>query len=741
MYSKAIVHNFFTTIKNINKPVSTLIILLLSLSAIAQEDTLRSRKLDEVEVRSKRLHDISRLPESSGTYLWAGKKSEVINLGATDANISEKTGRQIFAKVPGVFVYDMDGSGNQMNISTRGLDPHRGWEFNIRRNGAITNSDMYGYPASHYSIPMEAVDRIELVRGTGSLQYGAQFGGMLNYVGKSPDSISAISFENITSVGSYGLLSTYMSLSGTAGKFQYLTYYNKRVSDGYRDNGDTDFDAQTFLLIYNASDKLKIRTELSRSNYIYHIPGALTDAQFEANPRQSTRSRNYFNPEIYVPSFQIDWKVGSNMRVTLLTSAVFGNRNSVMFDRPANMEDAIDPVTLEYTPRQVDIDGFNSYTAELRLLHTYPFFSKPSSLAGGVQVFDNDMHRRQQGKGTTGTDFDLTITDPVFGRDMHFKSKNIAFFLENKFQLTNAWSITPGLRYESGQSKMSGVISYYDPQEVPNTINHTYPLFGVTSHCAVINNRASIYAGWSQAYRPVIFKDLVPGSVYEQIDKTMQDAEGYNLEAGFRGNTRYLRWDVGAFYLRYNNRIGSQAMYDDANQFYLYKTNIGNSITKGAEIFVECVVPISTKVSLSAFTSTALLDGRYTDASIRSGNDNVDISGNKLESVPDVITRNGITFRAGLASISFLYSYVSKTFADPLNTREPSPNGAVGIVPSYGLLDINSTFMINDLFTVRANLNNVTNKQYFTKRPAFYPGPGVWPSDGRSITLTLGIKI
>lgn len=45
--------------------------------------------------------------------------------------------------------------------------------------GFFTNSDMYGYPASHFGLPMEAVERIELVRGTGALQYGAQFGGML----------------------------------------------------------------------------------------------------------------------------------------------------------------------------------------------------------------------------------------------------------------------------------------------------------------------------------------------------------------------------------------------------------------------------------------------------------------------------------------------------------------------------------------------------------------------------------
>ncbi|MEZ4799108.1 MAG: TonB-dependent receptor plug domain-containing protein [Flavobacteriales bacterium] len=85
----------------------------------------------------------------------------------------------MFARIPGVFVYDMDGTGNQTNISTRGLDAHRGWEFNIRKDGVLTNSDMYGYPASHFNIPMEAVNRIELIRGGGANQYGAQFGGML----------------------------------------------------------------------------------------------------------------------------------------------------------------------------------------------------------------------------------------------------------------------------------------------------------------------------------------------------------------------------------------------------------------------------------------------------------------------------------------------------------------------------------------------------------------------------------
>ena len=160
------------------KIILSLILSIIIFPAFSQKIVKdSSRTLDEVTIKSiRKQRDISRMDSIQGTFIYSGKKNEVINLTTKDVAVTEKYGRQIFAKIPGVFVYDMDGTGNQLNISTRGLDPHRGWEFNIRKDGIMTNSDIYGYPASHYSMPLEAVDRIELVRGTGSLQYGAQFG-------------------------------------------------------------------------------------------------------------------------------------------------------------------------------------------------------------------------------------------------------------------------------------------------------------------------------------------------------------------------------------------------------------------------------------------------------------------------------------------------------------------------------------------------------------------------------------
>jgi len=726
-----------------NLIVAIAINVTLSVTAAKAQNTTEDnpQKLKEVVVNSiTKQRDIKRLDSIKGTFIFSGKKTEVIELTNRDAALSEKYGRQIFAKVPGVFVYDMDGTGNQVNISTRGLDPHRGWEFNIRKDGVLTNSDMYGYPASHYNIPMEAVERIEIVRGTGSLQYGAQFGGMLNYISKQPDS-SALAFQSINTAGSYGLLSTFNSISGTKGKFRYYAWFNKKTNNGYRNNSDSRYDAQNITLYYQFNPDLELKAEYTRSNYLIHLAGQLTDEMFKNDPKSSTRSRNYYNPEIHVPSITLDWKAGAQTQLKLTTSAILGARNSVLFDKPANIEDAIDPATLQYVSRQVDIDHFNSYTTELRLLQSYSLLGQISSLAAGVQYMNNDLHRQQLGKGTTGTDFDLSLVTPGWGRDLHFKTSNTAFFVENKWSLLPGLSVNTGIRAELGETNMEGSIAKdnYPANDIPNKITHHFPLLGVNAQYD-LNKTMNLYAGWSQAYRPVIFKDIIPAALNELADKNLKDAKGYNIEAGFRGNWKFLVWDVSYFELQYNNRLGTLVQNVDNQEVYL-RTNIGDSRTRGVEWFTQAEFQLGKTASISVFTSTAWMDGKYQDASIRAGSTNVSINGNKIESVPEWQSRNGATLKLKRTSLSLLHSYTAKSFADPLNTVEPNASGTVGLVPAYHLFDVNANVGLTRYLHIGINVNNAFDKHYFTKRPQFYPGPGIWPSDGRTYSATVSISL
>ncbi len=699
-------------------------------------------QLGEVVVTASRSAGaLTPLPQVHGTYLTTGKKSEVIALATTDANIAEKTGRQVFAKMPGAFIYDMDGSGNQINLATRGLDPHRSWEYNIRQNGVIANSDLYGYPASHYSPPLESIEKIELVRGTASLQYGAQFGGMLQYVTKTADTSKPFSFESIHSVGSYGLLSSYTAIGGKAGKLRYYAYDHRRVSEGYRDNGSSRAGAQFVQLIYQPKADLLLKAELGRSGYRYQLPGPLTDSMFYQNPRQSTRSRNYFSPDIYLPSFTLHWKLGRHTRLSWITSAVLGTRKSVMLDAFADVPDVADPLTGTYKPRQVDMDHFNSYTTEVRLLSEYRVGAISNTLTAGVQLLRNRLHRQQLGKGTSGTDFDLSLTDEAWGRDLWFNTRSVALFVENAIHLTPAFSLVPGLRYEHGETHMTGIIRAYEAADVPRRIRHQFPLLGISMQYA-LDARNRLYAGWSQAYRPVLFKDVIPGSVLERVDHHLRDASGYNAEAGVSGELPPgIHYDVSVFQLRYNNRLGSILTTDPAGKAYLYKTNLGNSRTRGVEVYLEAKPIRTNRLTVSFFTATAYLDAVYQKGSLVLGGENRSITGNRVESAPRWTSRSGATARYNGVSATLQYSYVGKTFSDAANTITPTPTGARGLVPSYGIWDVNATLLAGSRYQVRVGINNLLNHQYFTKRPAFYPGPGIWPADGRSMVVTVGIKL
>jgi Fe(3+) dicitrate transport protein len=711
--------------------------------SIAQEanDTSKAKELKEVIINAWQRRDISRLPEEQNGFLNSGKKNEVVTVAGINANIAIKTGRQLFAKIPGVFVYDMDGSGNQLNISTRGLDPHRSWEFNIRQNSIIINSDMYGYPASHYSPPMESFEKIELIRGTGSLQYGAQFGGMINYVTKKADTAKIFTLESINTSGSFNLLSSYNAISGTYKKFSYLAYYYRRLSDGYRRNSQSDANAEFVQLNYRFSPDVSLKAELGRSKYLYHIPGPLNDSMFHADPTISTRSRNYFSPDIYIPSITLNWKLSQQTKINLTTSGVFGNRSSVQLDAFANVPDNINPVTGSYKNRQVDIDNFNSRTLEFRLLHQYNIGSLQSKLAAGFVYMNNNLQRRQLGKGTTGTDYDLTLVDPAFGRDIHFKTNNIALFAENVFQVNSRWTISPGIRFENGNSEMNGAITYYTVNPLPTNINHNFALSGISTQY-LLDKENSLYGGISQAYRPVIFKDIIPASTYEQIDKNLKDAFGYNAESGIRGKLfKHLQYDISYFRILYKNRLGTLVLQDNSGQSYTYKTNIGNSRTNGLEIFIQYKFPVANNLFAGLFTSTSFMDATYTTGQVSTGTTNKSIAGNKVEAVPEWISRNGLDILYKGISCALLYSYTSSTFSDALNTVIPPASGAKGFTPSYAIWDFNASLRTSMHFTIRAGINNITDKQYFTKRPAFYPGPGIWPSDGRNVYVTVGIKI
>jgi len=62
-------------------------------------------------------------------------------------------------------------------------------------------------------------------------------------------------------------------------------------------------------------------------------------------------------------------------------------------------------------------------------------------------------------------------------------------------------------------------------------------------------------------------------------------------------------------------------------------------------------------------------------------------------------------------------------------------------VPAYTVMDLSARYRFSKVFTLEGSVNNLLDKNYFTRRADSYPGPGIIPADGRGYYLTLEVKL
>ena len=725
------------------------VLIILSSKSFAQSpDSLKGIHLSEIQIiEDQSKNEMGRLPEIQGMTIYSGKKNEVIKVNTLDADLSTNNPRQVFGKVPGVTIWENDGSGIQTGISTRGLSPNRSWEFNVRQNGYDISSEVFGYPEAYFSPPTEALSTIEVVRGAASLQYGPQFGGLLNYVVKKGDPYAPIVFETQQTTGAYGLFNSYNAIGGTYKKISYYGYFHHRNADGWRDNSKYDINTGYASIQYAISNKLNIGLQYTRMNYQSQQPGGLSDSIMNENAQQSFRSRNWFSTPWNVASLSLDYIINNNTKLNVKIFSTIAERNSVGFTKTINIADTINTTLNSYNPRQVDRDNYTNFGSEIRLLRTYNFLKQKSVLATGIRIYRGETKRRQGGTGTTGSDLDLTIASTSngkdFSKDLKFGTDNIAFFAENIFHIGKRWSITPGLRYEIIKSSAEGYINTSSTGTLQKDVRERRILIAGIGTELLTSNTTNIYANFSQSYRPVTFSELTPSATTDVIDPNLKDANGYNMDFGYRGKIKtFLKFDIGGFYLSYHDRIGTITQNNAP-----YKTNIGSSVSQGIESFVEIdpikiFYPNSRIGNISLFVSYAYVDAKYTEWNNPSivNDPGTSIKDKRVENAPKSIGRYGATYSIKKFSSTFQLNQVSDVFTDAVNTEKANATSTVGKISGYTVMDISMTYLFAQKYNVKAGINNLADETYATRRSGGYPGPGLLPANGRTWFISFGAR-
>lgn len=674
--------------------------------------------------------------------IYASKKSEVIILDSLTVNTSANTARQIYSKVPGLNIWENDGSGLQLGIGGRGLSPSRVSNFNTRQNGYDISADALGYPESYYTPPAEMVEQIQIVRGAASLQFGTQFGGMLNFKLKSGSLTKKVELETNHTLGSYGFFNSSTSVGGTYKKLNYFSFYQYKHSDGYRKNAGLDAQTTFHSVNYHVSKKLKINASYTGMSYLAKQPGGLTDVQFQQNPRQSLRDRNWFKVNWNIFSVSADYTLTPKTKINLRNFGLVGSRFALGNLQPVNRQDAM-------LNRNLLKDKYTNFGSELRFMNRGQVLKKDAVFLLGARYYKG-LTDRKQGEGSDRSDANFNYNQPnnLEGSDYDLPSQNIALFSENIIYLNPKLSLIPGLRFEHITTAANGYYRntfkdfagniVYDEriEEQKESVRH-FVLAGLG--LSYKRQQQEFFLSWSQNYRAVNFNDLRVINPSFRVDPNLADEKGFTADAGVRGVWKEkITYDFSAFLLAYNNRIGS-VLRADTQTFttYRYRTNIAQSFNKGLELFAETdvfdLLNISKKHQLNWFVNTSLVDARYINSNEPT------FTGKKVELVPSMIIRSGLTYVYKKWRVSTQYSYTSEQFTEATNTLQ-IPTGIDGLIPSYQIWDATAKYEYKKL-RFGFSVNNLLNTQYFTRRATGYPGPGILSSDGRAFFVSLGVRI
>ena len=704
-----------------------------------------SQEYEEINITQKRMasFDVGFLPPVKGVRLNSGTNA-IIELENLSGAKSTGNPRELFAKIPGINIWENDGAGIQMGIGGRGLSPNRTANFNTRQNGYDISADALGYPESYYTPPIEALKSIEIIRGSAALQFGTQFGGLLNFVIKDPVNYTPLEITTRNTVGGYGYFGTFNRLSGTSNRVSYQVYHQYKRGNGYREN--SGFQQHQFFgqVGYAITEKWNVGIEFTKMSYLSQQAGGLTDFMFAENPRQSIRERNWFHVDWNMLAVTSTTALGRNATLDIRAFGMISERQTLGFLGKVTQSDPIG--------RREMIDSkFKNKGIETRYLQKYSLSEKESrSSINGAFVVGARFYQGEtvtnQGTATDGMDADFTFKNPsdLENSSFTYPSLNRSLFAENMLFLGEKIRLNFGIRFEDISSSASGYYKRYsihpfnfDTLNIStirdsNTVIRQVPLFGAGLSYKIAKHH-QLYTNITQNYRAINFSDIRVNNPNIIIDTAIRDEYGFTAELGWRGLIKeFMIYDVAAFYIFYGDKIGLAPL---PGTILRERTNIGDAQNYGLETFLEInwskAINDSAQHQVSSFINASYINANYINSKEPNFLDK------RVEYVSALILKTGLKFHYRQLILQTQFSYNSEQFSDASNAVEPSGDAILGIVPAYYVIDFSGRYQFKKNFSVELGITNLTNNQYFTRRATGYPGPGILPSDGVSFYTTI----
>jgi Fe(3+) dicitrate transport protein len=620
-------------------------------------------------------------------------------------------------RMPGVAVRDEDGLGLRPNISIRGLDGTRSRRVLLLEDGVPIALNPYGEPEAYYMPPIERVDRIEVIRGSGAILYGPQtIGGVVNLVSPAVPRRPSLTASIVG--GAPGYLSAHVMGGLTVANAGFLVSALRRQGVGFRSQGFTVTELMGKLRLELGAHEINVRLSVydegSATTYL-----GLTEPMFRQDPWQNPARYDYLAMRRYSASVTDTVRLAPGWK---LQNTLFGYTTDrvwhrQLYDRIATYNPNLvyerivgcggdcataDPgglIFLRNGNRNNDRE-YEVYGAQSRLEATVVTGPVRQEIDAGVRVLAERALRRAF-FGSAGWSRTGTLDNEEQGDGLA-----LSLFAQDRITVHGRWTLTPGVRFDyfpftRNTRRVGGVDVFRQGSSLAAPL-----IAGVSTGYTL--PWLTVFGGVHMGYAPPrVTVAIDPNTAQDR----MLDAErSVNYELGARlQREQWLKLEATAFAMDFANEIiaGSFASGTANTEFI----NGGRSRYFGLEgsFFFDVGKalrrPFSAFVDLRATGVDARLLGGATDGRL------------VPYAVPFTASASlGYEHASGVSAM-VTGLIVSRHYSDRENTETPTSNGLAGPIPTYGTVDVAARYTHRPTgLGVTLTVKNLQNQPWISSR-------------------------
>lgn len=668
--------------------------------------------------------------------------------------------REALQAVPGLHVVGEDAFGLNLNIGIRGLDPRRTSRTLLLEDGMPIHLAPYSDPTAHYHTPLERVERVEVIKGSGQIVHGPQtVGGVINFVTKPVR--RSFGGEVDLAVGDRNF-SRAAGAVGSGGDWGgWLAEAALRRGNGSRDGSFHRIRDASLKTEFDLGDKQSLRLKFGYYEEDSKFGEAgLDQARYDADPYQNAFRNDVF--ELERTAFQAVHSFNFSDTTRLATQVYYQKTDRASYRQlDAIVEAEADGVEAEKEreglrfdevgadgaglvagcPEDIDYtvpNGFEQFASlcgnqmrprryefygiEPRLEMQHGAFGLRSELVAGVRLHHEKVNRKRY-NGATPT---AREHSPGTGLRDEFdiETDAVAAYVQNTFYAGD-WSFTPGVRYESYRQKNRITQDEFAPVtpgiETSQRNNELLPGFGLT-YFGLANT--TLFAGIHRGIAPPRpDANLPPGDAdLQKVDPELST----NIELGMRHRPRQgVQLEATLFQIDFKNQILPGYAVGLGQTF----ANAGRTLNRGVEFGSRIDFgrlqgrPHNPYLTLS-YTSlfTARFDSDLLTPDFAPGEDETTVfanaRGKRLPYAPRHLLSAGLGYEHGSTWDARIgLTHVSEQYTDALNTQAPAADGQSGVIPSYTTLNASFNYRLKPQgVTLYLSATNLTDKRYLVSR-------------------------